>query len=175
MEDRDNTQDATAYSQQALELSILLARTWSALTRMQALELAPYNVTPEQASVLHILTSVGGVATYNRIARLAVRQYRSMASLINRMALMGLVKKNPVASKNKYEVSLTEQGTRLYNSLPSTAATTLFSCLSPQQLRDLSESLQILLDHGCLLLGLDYISPYLESIKDAHVTYDLLD
>jgi DNA-binding MarR family transcriptional regulator len=174
MEDRDNTQDAAAYPQQALELSILLARTWSALTRMQALELAPYNITPEQASVLHILTSVGGLATYNRMARLAVRQYRSMASLINRMSLMGLVKKNPVASKNKYEISLTEKGTELYERLPRSSANALFSCLSPQQRRDFSKSLQILLDHGCLILGLDYVPPYLESINDAHPTDDLL-
>ena len=148
-------------SDEAADLMIRLERARSILARMLALELDHRSVTPEQASVLSILLSRGGTSTCDEIADIAIRQYRSIASMVNRMSKIGLVKKTRATNQNRYDISITEEGKRVLEDMPLNAPSMFFSVLLPDEREELSGLLQKVTDHGRELLGMNYVFPFL--------------
>jgi DNA-binding MarR family transcriptional regulator len=143
------------------ELGVLIERTRSIYSRMRELELAKYGFTPEQAAVLHVLKSQGGSAANDEIAKIIVRQYHSVASIVSRMEKLGLVKKEKSKGEKKFIISITEKGSDKYSKVPMNSITMVFETLSPEEKRQLTALLKKVMSQGRRLLGLDYKLPFL--------------
>jgi DNA-binding MarR family transcriptional regulator len=161
----DNQENTTCLADE-LDLPVRLERVRSLMTRMLELELAQYGLTPEQASILHVLTSKGGSATNEEIANTAIRQYHSIIGMVNRMSKAGFVKKKLIPNKKKNRVSITEKGARMHREVPKNAVRMLFSVLSTEEKQQLNTSLQKTIDQGRNVLGLDHVLPFLQKTDE---------
>jgi DNA-binding MarR family transcriptional regulator len=143
------------------ELAVLLERARSLYARMRELELAEYNLTPEQAAVLHAIESKGGSATSEEIANVIIRQYHSVVAIVNRMVKIGYLSREKTQNRRSYLICLTEKGKNAYNNIPRNAVKMLFSNLTPTEKRDLALNLQKVISKGRESLALDYRLPFL--------------
>jgi DNA-binding MarR family transcriptional regulator len=143
------------------ELGVLLNRAKSAYGRARELELAQFGLTLEQGAILHVLQSKGGSATNDEIANLIIRQYHSVASMVNRMAKIGLVKKVKNKAKNKFIISMTAKGLDKYNRAPKISIKMITEDLTPEEKQQLAGLLQKILNKGRRMLGLDSKLPFL--------------
>jgi len=153
-----------------IELEELLERSTSTLSRMRELELFQYGLTQEQAAILHILQIEGGLSTYNEIANIIVRQYHSVASIVNRMEKIGLVKKIRNKDNKKFIVSITKKGINKYTQIVQIRRNLpriFFEGLSLEQKQQLYPILQELLSRGRKILGLDSKLPFLSKYPEA--------
>jgi DNA-binding MarR family transcriptional regulator len=150
------------------ELGVLLERARSAYSRMRELELAQYGLTPEQAAVLHVLQSKGGSSTNEELASTIIRQYHSVASLVTRMEKAGLVKKETMRDRNKFTVSITKKGARIYGQVPRNSIKMIFADLSIQDKQYLAKILQNIINKGRNMLGIDQVLPFLSQSNSRH-------
>ena len=76
------------------------------MARSREMELAKYDLTPEQSHVLDILRESDGSTTINQLVDITQRQHHSISTLIDRMTRQGLVSKQKAGlDKRKYEKS----------------------------------------------------------------------
>jgi len=143
------------------ELWKLLDHARSAISRPREVELAQIGLTPEQAAVLHTLQFLGGSASYDDIADNTMRQYNSVATLVNRMTRLGTLQKIKKAPDKKNKVIMTEKGIDIYKKIPMRSIEMAFSVLSTKQKEDLAFILEQLISKGRDMMGLNYKLPFL--------------
>lgn len=143
------------------DLGVLLERTRSVYSRMRELELAQYNITPEQAAILNTLQSKGGSVTNREISTTIIRQYHSVTSIVNRMLKIGLVRRYKNHNEKKFRISITKKGKSIYEKVPRHSIEMIFSDLTFEEKQQLASSLQKLLNKGREMLGMDHILPFL--------------
>jgi len=136
------------------EMWMLLHRTSNSLYRLRELELAQFSLTVEQAAILSLLLSHGGLTSAKTIENITSRQHHSISTLINRMIKIDLVtrRRNPVTRKS--EILITPHGEDLYRTIPDHSLKMLFSTLKVQQLDHLLNTLNVLLEKARGMLGL---------------------
>ena len=154
------------------ELGVLFERTRSAHSRMRELELAQYGLTPEQAAILHTLQSKGGSTTIEELANTIIRQYHSVASIVNRMVKIGLVKKRKIEHRKKSTVFITEKGEKIYNQAPNKSLRIILEGLSAEEKQQFGVTLQKLLSNGRRGLDLDHRMPFLSENPINNGFYD---
>jgi DNA-binding MarR family transcriptional regulator len=153
-------QDSTAATD--FELGVLLERARSVYARMRELEIARFGLTAEQAAILHVLQSKGGSATNDEIANTIIRQYHSVASIVSRMAKLGLVKKEKVKNRQKYIISITPKGASTYRKVSRNSIKMIFMDLSAADKAQMASFLRTVIAKGRGILGLDHVLPFLE-------------
>jgi DNA-binding MarR family transcriptional regulator len=141
------------------KLWLYLNRTRNTVYRLRELELAQFDLTVEQAAILYLLVSRGGITTAKTIEDNTMRQHHSISTLINRMIKMDLVakRKNPDSKKN--EILITKYGEDLYNKLPVHSIEMLFYSLKVKDIELLFNYLDVLLEKARASLGLSSLQP----------------
>jgi DNA-binding MarR family transcriptional regulator len=93
---------------------LLIGRARHALVRVRQRELAPYHVSPQQASVLTMIDDLGDKANLNELAKRASRSLNTISIQLTRMEKVGLVKKTRVTPRsNQLKLELTEKGVNI--------------------------------------------------------------
>jgi DNA-binding MarR family transcriptional regulator len=139
----------------------LLEHARSILARAREMELARYDISMEQMSVLHALLICGGSATFDEIARVTIRQVNSVSTLVNRMKSSGLVDKEKIKYQKKYRISLTQKAQDIISSVPNKSPEMIFAKLAPQDKEKMATYLEQLIVTGRDILGLNYVPPFL--------------
>jgi DNA-binding MarR family transcriptional regulator len=141
------------------ELWLYLNRTRNTIYRLRELELAQFDLTVEQAAILYLLVSRGGITTAKTIEDNTMRQHHSISTLINRMIKMDLVakRKNPESKKN--EILITKYGEDLYKKIPGHSIEMLFYSLKVKEIELLFNYLDVLLEKARALLGFSAMQP----------------
>jgi DNA-binding MarR family transcriptional regulator len=153
--------DNLPHSDIDLELWINLDHAHSALSRARELELAQYGITPEQAAILNILLSKGGSATNAEIADTVIRQYNSITTLVNRMAMLDLVSKEKSAEHRKFLVTITPKGKNVYENVTFKSIRMAFSEFSSADKQKILYYLSHMVDKSRNMLQMDNKLPFL--------------
>lgn len=162
MDDNHYKVDSTkSFSDNNFDLWVLMDRTRSTINRSCELELAVYDMTPEQAGILDTLVRLGGSASVAEIAETTMRQFNSVTTLVNRMVLSGLIEKHRSSNGKKYIISITSKGMTTHKNITSKAIEIAFSCLSTEERHAMFLSLRKLMDMGRKMLGMDFKLPFL--------------
>jgi DNA-binding MarR family transcriptional regulator len=126
-------------------------RLWSLLTgtrfsvaRLRELELAQFEITIEQASVLRILKEHNGALSSKELGRLTLRQHNSISTLTTRMVQMGLVEKSRCGRDNANRIEITHSGSELLSKVTADALIMTFSVLTNVEKKKLTASLWFL-------------------------------
>lgn len=135
------------------ELWSLFDRAHFAVARLRELELAQHGLTIEQASILYILTRLGGRATVKELENETMRQHHSISVLVNGMTRMGLVYKIKDTDNRRYRITISEEGQALYGNVTTASIKESFSVLSDQEQAQLKNYLFALLIKSRELLG----------------------
>ena len=94
-----------------LQSRMLLGKARRLLAKARQQELAPYDITPQQANVLLIIDELGEKVNFAKLAEITERRMNSMSVLIKRMENDGFLKRVKVKSKsNQLTFILTEKG-----------------------------------------------------------------
>jgi len=94
----------------------LICKTRHLLHKARQRELAPYNITPQQAHILLILHELGHKVTLTELARHVERESNSLSEQVAKMEKDGLVKKTRETPKsNKLSCVLTKKGLEICN------------------------------------------------------------
>jgi len=143
------------------ELWKSLDHAHSAISRSRELELKQYGITPEQAGVLRTIIEKGGFTTNAEIADMMIRQYNSIATLVNRMEKAGLVKKEKPTNDKRFIVSLTPKGRSICERITINSVHMAFSGLGPDEKQKLDSYLKNIVEKGRNMLLLDQKLPFL--------------
>jgi DNA-binding MarR family transcriptional regulator len=144
-------------------LWVLISLTRDSIHRARQKELDAYNLPVRQASILAIITAVGGNATLTEIARLNFRKINTVSELLNRMEKGGLVKKvKDLKRRNKIGIVLTEKGREAYyQASKRESINDIMSSLSKEERRQLRPFLEKLREKALTRLGRRDEIPYL--------------
>jgi DNA-binding MarR family transcriptional regulator len=124
------------------------------MARSREMELAKYDLTPEQSHVLDILRESDGSTTINQLVDITQRQHHSISTLIDRMTRQGLVSKQKAGlDKRKYEVVITEKGREMLNKMTRNSIDVIFSCLTNEEKKQFRASLIKLTIESYRVLG----------------------
>jgi DNA-binding MarR family transcriptional regulator len=116
----------------------VLDHTRFMIARTREMELAKYDLTPEQSHVLDILQESNGSTTINQLVAITQRQHHSISTLIDRMTKQGLVSKQKAGvDRRKYEVVITDKGRELAAKMSRDSVRIIFSCLSEEDKKKL--------------------------------------
>jgi DNA-binding MarR family transcriptional regulator len=123
----------------------VLDHTRFMIARSREMELAKYDLTPEQSHVLDILQESNGSTTINQLVVITQRQHHSISTLIDRMTKQGLVTKQKEGiDKRKYEVVITDKGKELVTKMTRDSIRAVFSGLSEEDKKRLHSYLSLL-------------------------------
>lgn len=120
-------------------------------------ELKRYHITPEQASVLICIQSLGDKATPANISRWLIREPHSVLIALRRMQKMGLIEMKPhKRNKHMFHISLTQTGQEAYlNSIKFRSVTSIFLTLPKEERQYLFYLLKKIRNRSIEILGLD--------------------
>jgi DNA-binding MarR family transcriptional regulator len=134
------------------------------IVRSRQQELAQYGLNIEQAYVLDILHSKNGTASIQDIVNTTLIQHHSISTLLSRMALQGLIKKNKsTADARQYNIVLTPKGAALFNKITRSSIADIFSVLTPRDQNGLRLKLKKLMLKAYKALGK---KPHFEMFKN---------
>jgi DNA-binding MarR family transcriptional regulator len=150
----ENQEHDEAKKPTGFEIWMLLNRTRNTIYRLRELELAQFDLTVEQAAILHLLIDRGGITTAKTIEDITMRQHHSVSTLINRMIKMDLVAKQKSPQSKKNEILITKHGEDFYNKVPVLSIEMLFHSLKVKDMELLISYLSVLLEKARDLLGL---------------------
>ena len=126
----------------------LIGRIRHYMDRARQKELSPYNISPRQATVLFILSSLGHKSTLAELSKYCDRKNNTLSQQIKRMEKNGLVRKvreTPKSALISFE--LTQKGIETYeNSNKTSSVEKIMSVLTEderQQLISLLEKVAI--------------------------------
>ena len=123
----------------------VLDHTRFMIARSREMELAKYDLTPEQSHVLDILQESNGSTTINQLVEITQRQHHSISTLIDRMTKQGLVtKKKAGIDKRKYEVVITDKGKELDAKMTRDSIKIIFAGLPEEDKKRLHSYLSLL-------------------------------
>ncbi len=148
------------------DLWCLLIRTWFAIYRLRELELAQFDLTLEQASVLALIQACGGSTTAKELEDSTLRQQHSISTLIKRMHNRGLVKKKRRPNERRHRISLSEDGKNLLGRLTIASIEMVFSSLTADEKLRFTRVICSLYNRARDLLGVPYKPPFLRSDSD---------
>lgn len=154
---KDMSKDADFH----LHLWALLFHTHDIIAKARDLELNQYKLSGVQFTVLFILNNENKPLTIAQIASLNMREPSAVLSLIKRMEKLGLVKKFVDQGEDKFKVTLTDKGRKLYNEASRLSLDMIFTSLSTEEKQQLNLCLRKLRVKGRELLGIDYKPPFL--------------
>lgn len=141
----------------------LLEHSTSLISRARELELAQYNITMEQMSVLHALLISGGSATIDEIATFIIRQHNSVSTIVNRMCKSGLVKREKQLHQKKYLVLITDKARGIASTTPRKSIEMVFANLSLIEKQQMATCLEELISKGHEILGHNHNLPFLSN------------
>ena len=118
-----------------------LDSTRFAISRLRELELAPFGLTVEQASILRVLSNEAGSLTFRDIEDVSLRQHHSVSTLVNRMTKMGLARIEAKPGRKRYRVFITPKGKKLLAEVKTIAVDMVFSSLTRTEKQELWVSL----------------------------------
>jgi len=125
--------------------------------RARKMELARYNITPEQARILYILHRSGDSITINQMMDSTQRQHHSISTLIDRMMAKGLVRKVKIPGKGRrLNIVITKKGQDLIKTMTRDSFTKIFSCLSEEDKQEMIARLCRLIVSAYQALGIEY-------------------
>ena len=138
--------DYNIYNTDNYKLLLLFHYTSAVMRKAREEEVSSIGITARQASILHLIKSLGDQAGPARIAKAIFREHNSVLALIKRMDDSGLIRKvKSPGSVRKIYVVLTPKGEELYQkSLNMKITDTIISHLSPKQVEDLRVILETL-------------------------------
>ncbi len=146
--------DTSHFRESDYELWRFLDRAAFAVHRLRQIELVQYEVTVEQAAILHILKENGGWMTTKELEDFTMRKHNSISTLVKRMVISGLVDKERRPGDNRNRILITEVGERLLGRVPTTSIEMVLSCLSTEEKLQLASNLQRVHIKARRLLGM---------------------
>jgi DNA-binding MarR family transcriptional regulator len=159
----------TAESLPDLELWSLLDRTRFAIFRLLELEMAQFNMTVEQSSILYQIRNRGGAVTAKELEDVTMRQHHSISTLVNRMIKGGIITKEKGTASAKTKIIMTREGRDLFRRLTTNSIEMTFSVLNSAETERLTETLAKLLSRSRDLLGISYKPPFLRYLDNGVV------
>jgi len=111
------SRNSSAYSR------YLIGRVRHYMNRAQQNELSPYNISPRQATILFVLSSIGHKTTLTELSKQTDRKINTLSQQITRMEKNGLVRKvreTPKSALISFE--LTAKGIETYKKSTKTSS-----------------------------------------------------
>lgn len=142
---------------QDLRLWVLLGQTRDIIRKSIRKELEQFNVTSRQVAVLLVIQANAGKITPAEISRQLFREPHTISAVLKRMEKQGLLTRHKdLSKKNLIRVALTEEGRNLYfqTSKQRKSIQKIFSCLSEEEVRQLSSCLEKLKRRGMKEIGM---------------------
>lgn len=141
---------------QDLRLWVLLGQTRDIIRKAIRKELEQFNVTSRQAAVLLVIQANAERVTPAEISRQLFREPHTISAVLKRMEKQGLLTRHKdLSKKNLIRVALTEEGRKLYSITSKRKSIhKIFSCLSEEEVRQLSSCLEKLKRRGMEELGM---------------------
>ena len=150
-------------SDASLTTWLLIARTWSAMYKVEERKLAKVGLTPEQVDVLWLSRDYPIPLTPAEISRSLFRESQSIAGLLSRMEREGLVRRVPKRKGRPFtQVQLTAKGQELCPKGIETATNVvakIMSCLSAEEHEQLQKLLRKLRQSALEELHLELLQP----------------
>ena len=136
-----------------------ITEVYDLICRARSVELRKLGLSAEQSKILRVLMIENGASTINEISEITLKRHNTISLIVKRMEKAGLVKREKKHSSNRYLITITEKGTRLFETMPLNSIDMIFSTLSSDE-KETFISLLDKLDHQIRhILGLDYIPP----------------
>jgi DNA-binding MarR family transcriptional regulator len=141
---------------EALRLWVLLGQTRDLIRNAIRKELAQYNVTSRQAGVLMVIQANEGKITPAEISRQLFREPHTISAVLKRMEKQRLLTRNKdLSKKNLIRVALTEEGRDICSRTSNRKSIhKIFSCLSAEEVKQLSSCLERLKRRGMREVGM---------------------
>ncbi len=128
------------FADQALTTYVLVRQAWLAINRYAEARLAKVGVTPEKLMVLWICRDYPSPLIPAEIARITHRENQTIAGLLNRMEVEGLVQRVPKRKGHPFtEVKLTAKGKKLLEAALPVFKSTVSDLLGDLPLRKQKE------------------------------------
>ena len=120
-------------------------------------ELKKCSITPEQASALISIHSLGKEATPANVSRWLTREPHSILIILRRMRKMGLIEMEPhQKNKHMFRISLTKTGREAYlNAIKLSSVVDIFSILPREERQYLFYLLKKIRNESLRLMNLD--------------------
>jgi DNA-binding MarR family transcriptional regulator len=115
-----------------------------AVYRLRELELAPFHLTVEQATVLRVLQSAGRRMTARDLRDLTLRQQNTISTLVARMAAVGMVTSERRPGERESGILISPEGASLLERIPTDSLKQVFSTLGDGQKLELARYLRSL-------------------------------
>ena len=133
------------------QLWVMLDHLRYMIFKARKIELARYDITPEQAQILYTLGRLKAL-TINEMVAYTQHEHHSISTLIDRMAKKGLVNKVSVPGKGRrLSIEITEKGKEILGTTSRDSFSKIFECLS-------EEEKQEMVTHLCRLMVSSYRS-----------------
>jgi len=128
-------------------VSLLIAQIRDVIVRSIREELRPLDISPIQLAALIFIDSVGGETTPGKLAAFMAHKPHSVSELLTRMEKAGLVnKQRDQVKESRVIITMTEKGHRILSQENVKSAQEIMSCLSEEELNQLSLLLKKLRD-----------------------------
>jgi DNA-binding MarR family transcriptional regulator len=146
------------------QLWIMLDHLRYMIFKARKIELARYNITPEQAQILYSL-GLNNLLTLNDMVEYTQHQHHSISTLINRMAKKGLVSKIKIPGKGrKLNIVITEKGREILGTISRDSFSKIFACLSEEDKQEMITHLCRLIVSSYRALGKKYTPLYIREL-----------
>ena len=142
-------------------LFVLFDQTRDTLIHAVKLELEQSKTNFAQCRILYVLTQKKNGMTQGDLAKWLLRNLNSVSTLINKMEREGLVKKTKNKEDGKVYVTLTQQGSEVWDEVGERAILLTFAVLSKEERKQLKVLLKRLWTEARNILGLDFKPPFL--------------
>ncbi len=136
-----------------------ITEVYDLICKARSVELRKLGLSAEQSKILRVLVVENGTSTINEISEITLKRHNTISLIIKRMEKAGLVKREKRNSSNRYQITITEIGIKLFETMPLTSIDMIFSTLSSDERKTLITLLDKLDHQTRHVLGLDYIPP----------------
>jgi DNA-binding MarR family transcriptional regulator len=136
-----------------------ITEVYDLICKARSVELRKLGLSAEQSKILRVLMVENGTSTINEISEITLKRHNTISLIIKRMEKAGLVKREKRNSSNRYQITITEIGIKLFETMPLTSIDMIFSTLSSDERKTLITLLDKLDHQTRHVLGLDYIPP----------------
>ncbi len=124
-----------------------------AVSRLRELELAPFGLSVEQATIMRVLHDHADSLTFRDLEDATLRQHHSVSTLVNRMTKMGLTRIEAKPRRERYRISITSKGKNLLAGIRTMSVDMAFSSLAISEKRELRIFLLSIYRKARALLG----------------------
>jgi DNA-binding MarR family transcriptional regulator len=136
-----------------------ITEVYDLICKARTVELRKLDLTAEQSKILRVLMVKNGTSTINEISDITLKRHNTISLIVKRMEKAGLVKREKMDSSNRYQITITEKGIGLFETMPLNSIDMIFSTLSSDEKEILISLLEKLDKKTRYVLGLDYVPP----------------